>query len=153
MLFLFVYLECCCYLCIGNAVVICVWECCFYLCNGNAVFIFVLGMMLFLYWEWRCYLCIGYNVVFCVLGMMLLFVYGNAPLFVHWECCYFRVRNIIFIHVSVMSLLFVYLVSWCHLCIGRNFICVSGVLLFVYRNDWTNGQSSRIWGTFSDQII
>jgi len=58
MLLLFVYWECCCYLCIGNVVVVCVlgmllsfvyWQCCCYLYIGNAAVISALVMMLFVY--------------------------------------------------------------------------------------------------------
>jgi len=47
--------------------------------------------------------------------MLLLFVYLNIVVIVYWECCYFRVRNIDVIHVSVIRLLFVYLIICCHL--------------------------------------
>ena len=103
-------------------------------------------------------------VALCLLGMLLLFPYGNAAFicvlemvyvyFAYWECCcYFLVINVVVIHVSVIPLLFVFLVFYCHLCIGSNIICLSGIIFFAYRNDWILGQSSRIRSTFFDRII
>jgi hypothetical protein len=51
-------------------------ECCYYLNIWNAVVIWVVGMLLiFVYWECFYYLGIWNAVVICIFGMMLLFGY------------------------------------------------------------------------------
>ena len=66
---LFVYWECCCYLCIGNDVDICIFGI----------------LLLFVQWECCCCLGIGIADVIWVVGMLFFRVFGLMSLFLYWE--------------------------------------------------------------------